>query len=469
MSEERDESDDRSNSKSSRHHDYLVKLSGIPYSTTKDDIKRFLQPCHITTIHLFEDNDNPSNECFVELESEVDVTDALKKSGVYLDKKYVEVFRTTDYEFNFHVKHKGQVTWSEPVIRMSGLPFSCTMGEVQNFFENIEIARNGIYITRDMADQALGDGFVAFVNMTNAYKAIDTHDQKRIQHRFDWIWSFNKYAKELEAADLINEKKNKGRIRYIELFPSTYEEAKKRILNDARSNAKQFVGDDEDDDTKIDTNDTNIIINNIKKDNTDTNNIVQRASRSRSRSRQRSRSTSRDYRQREIKRRHSPSVSPPPRSRPPPRNMHPRSFNNNNSYRRRSRSRSPVRRTSPRSGEHLVKIRGMPYTVVEEDVRKFFPSSCQPIRIEIVQDRRMKRPNGDGHLYFSSLEDVDEAMKCDRKYMGSRYVELYFDSPRYAALNNRRKKPDSIHRRSSRSSSRSRYNRRSRSRSGSGY
>ncbi|CAF4450830.1 unnamed protein product, partial [Adineta steineri] len=94
------------------------------------------------------------------------------------------------------------------------------------------------------------------------------------------------------------------------------------------------------------------------------------------------------------------------------------SFNNNNSYRRRSRSRSPVRRTSPRSGEHLVKIRGMPYTVVEEDVRKFFPSSCQPIRIEIVQDRRMKRPNGDGHLYFSSLEDVDEAMKCDRKYMG---------------------------------------------------
>ncbi|CAF0784291.1 unnamed protein product [Adineta steineri] len=439
MSEERDESDDRSNSKSSRHHDYLVKLSGIPYSTTKDDIKRFLQPCHITTIHLFEDNDNPSNECFVELESEVDVTDALKKSGVYLDKKYVEVFRTTDYEFNFHVKHKGQVTWSEPVIRMSGLPFSCTMGEVQNFFENIEIARNGIYITRDMADQALGDGFVAFVNMTNAYKAIDTHDQKRIQHR------------------------------YIELFPSTYEEAKKRILNDARSNAKQFVGDDEDDDTKIDTNDTNIIINNIKKDNTDTNNIVQRASRSRSRSRQRSRSTSRDYRQREVKRRHSPSVSPPPRSRPLPRNMHPRSFNNNNSYRRRSRSRSPVRRTSPRSGEHLVKIRGMPYTVVEEDVRKFFPSSCQPIRIEIVQDRRMKRPNGDGHLYFSSLEDVDEAMKCDRKYMGSRYVELYFDSPRYAALNNRRKKPDSIHRRSSRSSSRSRYNRRSRSRSGSGY
>ncbi len=69
---------------------------------------------------------------------------------------------------------------------------------------DIEIAKNGIYITRDMADKALGDGFVAFVNMDNAYKAINTHDQKRIQHRFGWTWSFDKNAKELAAADLIN-------------------------------------------------------------------------------------------------------------------------------------------------------------------------------------------------------------------------------------------------------------------------
>jgi RNA recognition motif-containing protein len=80
-------------------------------------------------------------------------------------------------------------------------------------------------------------------------------------------------------------------------------------------------------------------------------------------------------------------------------------------------------------------MRGLPYTVVEEDIvkvsklktnkikrkryfLKFFPSSCQPIRIEIVQDRRMNRSNGDAYVYFNTMDEVNEAMKCDRKYMG---------------------------------------------------
>ncbi len=88
---------------------------------------------------------------------------------------------------------------------MNGLPYTCTMADVQIFFKgifewidyrficwylDIEIARNGIYITRDMSDKALGGGYVAFVSMDNAYKAIDIYNQKSIQHRFGWAWIF---------------------------------------------------------------------------------------------------------------------------------------------------------------------------------------------------------------------------------------------------------------------------------------
>jgi len=34
------------------------------------------------------------------------------------------------------------------------------------------------------------------------------------------------------------------------------------------------------------------------------------------------------------------------------------------------RSRSPVRRSTSRNGEYLVKMRGMPFNVTENDIRK---------------------------------------------------------------------------------------------------
>ncbi len=42
------------------------------------------------------------------------------------------------------------------------------------------------------------------------------------------------------------------------------------------------------------------------------------------------------------------------------------------------------------------------------------------MRVEILQDRRTNRPNGDGHVFFSTIDAAKEAMKCDRKYMGNK-------------------------------------------------
>lgn len=89
----------------------------------------------------------------MDLESEADVRDAMKKNREFMGKRYIEgkrtrqklisffatdaslVFRATQHEFTFFVKHQGMVSWREPVIRMRGLPVTCTMANVQNFFQ----------------------------------------------------------------------------------------------------------------------------------------------------------------------------------------------------------------------------------------------------------------------------------------------------------------------------------------------
>lgn len=111
-----------------------------------------LLACRVAAIHLFDNGTMSSTDCFVELEPDADMQDALKKSGLVLNKREVDgtcsqkcgcvshrprssVRRVSAHEYNFHVKNKGAVTWREPVLRMSGLPFSCIMADVQNFFE----------------------------------------------------------------------------------------------------------------------------------------------------------------------------------------------------------------------------------------------------------------------------------------------------------------------------------------------
>lgn len=113
----------------------------------------FFVACRVVAVHFFDNSAASIAECFVDLDSEIDVKDALKKSGSHLDNKHIEskeisinfqlllsfhsVTRTTSYEYSFHAKHNGKVSWYEPVIRMSGLPFACTMADIQNFFESM--------------------------------------------------------------------------------------------------------------------------------------------------------------------------------------------------------------------------------------------------------------------------------------------------------------------------------------------
>jgi len=77
--------------------------------------------------------------------------------------------------------------------------------------------------------------------------------------------------------------------------------------------------------------------------------------------------------------------------------------------------------------EFGVKVRGLPYKVTESEIRKFFtPLNVISINILYGNDGR---PSGEAEVGFETSADADSAMAYDKKYIGSRYVELFMLPP----------------------------------------
>ncbi|EDV43260.1 uncharacterized protein Dana_GF16612, isoform A [Drosophila ananassae] len=74
---------------------------------------------------------------------------------------------------------------------------------------------------------------------------------------------------------------------------------------------------------------------------------------------------------------------------------------------------------------YTIHMRGLPYTSFENDVFKFF----EPIRPANVRINYNKKGlhSGTADAYFDTYEDSQMAMKRHREQMGSRYIELFYD------------------------------------------
>ncbi|XP_041845204.1 RNA binding motif protein 12Bb [Melanotaenia boesemani] len=67
-------------------------------------------------------------------------------------------------------------------------------------------------------------------------------------------------------------------------------------------------------------------------------------------------------------------------------------------------------------------LNGLPFSVTEEEIRDFF-GGIQVTEIVIVKNHKGQN-NGKGFVNFSTREDSLEALKRDREYIGSRYIEV---------------------------------------------
>ncbi|XP_013190425.1 heterogeneous nuclear ribonucleoprotein H [Amyelois transitella] len=177
---------------------HIVKLRGLPFSTTIEDVLDFLTGVNVVNgkegVHLTEVRPGrPSGECFVEVESQEDVDAALKKDKEIMGKRYIEVFSTDrqDMEWALNAMRQSEngfdslpnVTDDMGIVKLRGLPFGCSKEEVIQFFDGLSVAPDGVHLLSDFRGRASGEAFVHFVDKESAQEALN-RDREKIGHRY---------------------------------------------------------------------------------------------------------------------------------------------------------------------------------------------------------------------------------------------------------------------------------------------
>lgn len=80
---------------------------------------------------------------------------------------------------------------------------------------------------------------------------------------------------------------------------------------------------------------------------------------------------------------------------------------------------------------HIVNMRGLPFRVSEQEICQWFNPIADPLDVQICRGDD-GRPNGDAKIMFATLEEARMAMKKNKQYLQHRYVELFYEGPDFS-------------------------------------
>ncbi|GMY11094.1 heterogeneous nuclear ribonucleoprotein H3 isoform X1 [Fagus crenata] len=199
----------------------VVRLRGLPFNCTDIDIFKFFAGLDIVDVLLVNKSGRFSGEAFVVFAGSMQVEFALQRDRQNMGRRYVEVFRCKRqdyynavagevnyegiYDNDYHgsppparskrFNDKDQLEYTE-ILKMRGLPFSVKKSEIVEFFRDFKLIEERIHIACRPDGKATGEAYVEFVSTDEAKRAMG-RDKMTIGSR------------------------------YVELFPSTPDEARR--------------------------------------------------------------------------------------------------------------------------------------------------------------------------------------------------------------------------------------------------
>ncbi|XP_051958968.1 G-rich sequence factor 1-like [Xyrauchen texanus] len=156
---------------------FIIRAKGLPWSCTQEDLMNFFSDCRIRGglqgIHIMNNrNGRPTGQAFIELEHEEDVGKALDRHKQYLGQRYVEVYEVTNSDADAILMSTEESSESDGVVRLRGLPFSCTEKDIIQFFSGLDIVEDGVTIVLNRKGRNSGDAFVQFATKEIAENAL---------------------------------------------------------------------------------------------------------------------------------------------------------------------------------------------------------------------------------------------------------------------------------------------------------
>lgn len=199
-----------------------VRLRGLPFDCEDVDISKFFAGLDIVDCLLVHKNGRFSGEAFVVFPSSMQAEFALHRNRQNMGRRYVEVFRCKKQDYYSAIaaevnqgggallepehrhsspplrsrrlsEDKSSMEYTE-VLKLRGLPYSATIEDIIKFFVEYELSEENVHIAYRGDGKATGEAFVEFPTA------------------------------EVAKTAMCKDKMTIG-TRYVELFPSTPEEA----------------------------------------------------------------------------------------------------------------------------------------------------------------------------------------------------------------------------------------------------
>ncbi|XP_020585566.1 heterogeneous nuclear ribonucleoprotein F isoform X1 [Phalaenopsis equestris] len=209
-------------SRSSTYSFPVVRLRGLPFNCDELEVHKFFAGLDVVDCLLVHKNGRFSGEAFVVFSSPIQGEFALQRNRQNMGRRYIEVFQSKKQEYyhaiadevnnggSFDGEHrsgspaprlkktyddKDQMDYTE-VLKLRGLPYSATETDILDFFRDYEVNEGSVHIVRRLDGKVTGEAYVEFVSAEVAKKAM-SKDKMTIGSR------------------------------YVELFPSTPEDARR--------------------------------------------------------------------------------------------------------------------------------------------------------------------------------------------------------------------------------------------------